>query len=215
MMKNCPDSYIGLSLILSMLYRALHQAPSDDFIRALYGNDVIEDWPLEVNNPALQQGLSLLASPADISLIQFDFAALFVGPNALRAAPWASVYLNEEQATFGAQTLAIRKVYNQFGLELQTGQHEPDDHIGIIFGFISYLCELIAEQQVNGQPTEESTLAVFLTEHVLTWAPRMLDTMRAAAESPFYQGIALVAQGTLRQLADLVNAQYQSVPLYR
>ncbi|MDR9827268.1 molecular chaperone TorD family protein [Vibrio sp. FNV 38] len=215
MLKQNSETFIGITLVSQLLYRLLHQAPTNEFLSLLYDEQLFSDWPLELNNNTLQQGLSLLAERPNLSAINNDFAALFIGPNKLKAAPWASVYLNEEQITFGEQTLAIREFYTQFGVAIDTGEREPEDHIGLIFSFIAHLCELTAQQFDTNENTQVCPITTFLTDHVLTWAPRMLQTMKQNADTPYYQGIALVAEGTLRQLAQLVNAQYLIVTLHR
>ncbi|MCQ1059332.1 molecular chaperone TorD family protein [Photobacterium sp. ZSDE20] len=215
MLEKNSQTFIGLSLVSRFLYRSLHQAPTQEFLNSIYDDKIVNDWPVEVTNSTLSDGISLITSKAQLTDINADFANLFVGPNTLGAAPWASVYLNEEQTTFGIQTLDIRFFYAQFGVEVDTGEREPDDHIGLIFSFIAHLCECIAEQLESDETLEVIPLTTFLSEHVLTWAPRMLQLMSKNAETEFYQGIALIAEGTLRQLAQLAQAKYLIVPLYR
>ncbi|MGR5117217.1 TorD/DmsD family molecular chaperone [Vibrio astriarenae] len=215
MLKQDSQTFYGLSLVCRLLYRALHQSPDDEFINAIYSEELFRDWPVAVTNETLQEGLDLIAQRPALQEATDDFADLFIGPNKLAAAPWASVYLTEEQTTFGPQTLAIRDFYAQFGVEIQTGEREPDDHIGLIFSFMAHLCELTAQQFELDQNTQVCPITRFLSEHVLTWAPRMLQTMKKNATTPFYQGIAMVAEGTLRQLAQLTTAQYKIVTLYR
>ena len=207
----------GLTLVSRFFYQAFHQAPSTDFIHAIYQESLIEQWPLDVNNDALAQGLALLKQQPDMAAINQDFADLFIGPNALKAAPWASVYLTEEQTLFGAPTAAIKQFYLQFGVEIDTGEHEPDDHIGLIFSFIAHLCEMALQQDIaDDQPSPLlCALEKFLAEHVLTWAPRMLHIMRDESTTDFYKGMSLAAEGTLRQLAQLTKADYRIVRLYR
>lgn len=215
MLEQTSDTYIGLSLVSRLLYRALHIAPDEQFLSDLYKESLFSDWPVELTDPNLISGLALLEEAPLLSRAKSDFADLFIGPGKLGAAPWASVYLTEEQITFGEQTLAIRRVYSQFGVEINTGEREPDDHIGLIFSFIAHLCELAAQQLQENQNSPTHALRSLLTDHVLTWAPTMLQAMHNNASTNFYRGIALVAEGTLRQLAKLVKAQYLIVPLYR
>jgi TorA maturation chaperone TorD len=40
---------------------------------------------------------------------EYDFNALFVGPQTLKAAPYASVYLEEDASVMGKSTLSIRE----------------------------------------------------------------------------------------------------------
>ncbi|KXF82275.1 TorD/DmsD family molecular chaperone [Enterovibrio coralii] len=207
----------SLTIASHFLYRALHQAPDAEFVNALYDDALFDEWPVEQANDNVSQGLALLKARPDLRNISRDYAQLFVGPNTLTAAPWGSVYLTEEQITCGDSTLAIRAFYESHGIAIDTGEREPEDHIGLIFSFITYLTDTALDAQVVEAAHNESleALKVFLTDHVLTWAPRFFHTMREGAETPFYQGISYLAEGTLEQLAKLVGAQYKIVSLYR
>ncbi|MBY5946167.1 molecular chaperone [Photobacterium rosenbergii] len=207
----------GLSLVSRFLYQALHQSPTAEFIDAIYQNDLIGQWPLDADNDSVEKGLDLLGNKPELKPLTDDFQALFIGPDVLRAAPWASVYLTEEQTIFGQPTLAIKAFYSQFGIEIDTGEREPEDHIGLIFTFLAHLTEMALQQEVDENKPSPILCALekFLSEHVLTWAPRMLHIMREQAETDFYRGISFAAEGTLRQFAQLVKADYRIVKLYR
>ncbi|MEZ9653093.1 molecular chaperone [Vibrio splendidus] len=215
MLKQNAQTLFGLSLVCRFLYSALHQAPNAEMLSAIYDDQLVNDWPIEMTHPLLTGGISLLQNKPVLNDLNIDFAELFIGPNQLKAAPWASVYLNEEQTTFGEQTLAIRSFYSQFGIEIDTGEREPDDHIGLIFSFLAHLCSLTADAMEQDDKSTVCPITRFLEEHVLTWAPRMLQLMKANASSDFYRGIAMIAEGTLHQLALLVNAKFLIVPLHR
>ena len=215
MLEHNSTTFIGLSLVCQLLYRTFHQAPNDELLSIIYDEELAADWAVEITNDKLKQGLALLTNKPRLEEVTQDFSTLFIGPNKLKAAPWGSVYLTEEQNTFGKQTLAIRQYYANFGLAIDTGEHEPDDHIGLIFSFVAHCCELNTQELESNGRVNDLAIRDFLTQHVLTWAPRMLQTMYKNAETPFYQGMALVAEGTLQQLAELVKAQYLIVNLYR
>ncbi|MGF1684141.1 molecular chaperone TorD family protein [Photobacterium makurazakiensis] len=207
----------GLSLVSRFFYQAFHQAPTAEFVDAIYQESLIEQWPLDADNDSLAQGLELLKQQPDIKSLSVDFQTLFIGPDALKAAPWASVYLTEEQTIFGQPTLDIKAFYAQFGIEIDTGEREPEDHIGLIFTFLAHLSEMALQQDLDEDKPSPLLCALekFLTEHVLTWAPRMLHIMRDEAETDFYKGISFAAEGTLRQFAQLVKADYRIVRLHR
>ncbi|OEE82928.1 cytoplasmic chaperone TorD family protein [Enterovibrio norvegicus FF-162] len=211
------ETLASLTIASHFFYRALHQAPDAHFINALYDEPMFDEWPLDMANAKVEQGLALLKQRPNLHAASRDYAQLFVGPNTLTAAPWGSVYLTEEQTTCGATTLAIRAFYAEHGIAIDTGEREPEDHIGLVFSFITYLLETAFNAQVVEAAHNESlaSLKAFLSDHVLTWAPRFFAIMREGAQTEFYQGISYLAEGTLEQLASQVNAQYNSVNLYR
>lgn len=217
------ETLAGLNIACHFFYQAFHHAPTEDFIATLGNEALMEHWPLEANSSKTTEALALInQSVADarenkISPLAQDYAALFVGPDKLKAAPWGSVYLTEEQTTCGESTLAIKAFYREFGVEIDTGENEPEDHIGLIFAFLAHLTDQAlntTEKKEEVQPWLCATGA-FLTDHVLTWAPRFLNTMKENAETEFYQGISLLAEDTLEQLAKMVDADYKIVRLYR
>ncbi|EHN8455347.1 molecular chaperone TorD family protein, partial [Salmonella enterica subsp. enterica serovar Enteritidis] len=60
---------------------------------------------------------------------EYDFNALFVGPGKLLAAPFASVYLEDDALVMGKATLEIREFMAALGLSVNQESNIPDDHI--------------------------------------------------------------------------------------
>ncbi|RYJ18300.1 Tat proofreading chaperone DmsD [Rahnella variigena] len=128
------------------------------------------------------------------------YQRLFVGPYALPAPPWGSVYLDKESVVFGDSTLALRQWMRENGIEPHLKQAEPEDHIGLLLMMSAWLAE-----------NSPALLNEFLTMHLLPWAGRYLELLRQKAEHPFYVGVALLAESTLcgwiqQQGLDVVTA---------
>ena len=85
-----------------------------------------------------------------------------------------------------------------------------------MFAFLAHLSGQALEQgnEESAQPWQ-CAMRSFLTDHVLTWAPRFLEIMRENAKTDYYKGISVLAEGTLKQCATLVGADYKTVRLYR
>lgn len=75
---------------------------------------------------------------------EYDFNALFVGPQTLKAAPFASVYLEEDALVMGKSTLSIREFMANIGLSINHKNNIPDDHI-------SYVLELAVLLSANAR----------------------------------------------------------------
>lgn len=203
-----------------LFYQGLHQTPADDFFHHLKEVPFTELWG-NSSNSSIQEGIELITSElqslTDLTPIKQDFAALFIGPDKLRAAPWGSVYLTEEQTLCGDSTLAVKAFYRECGLEIDTGAHEPEDHLGLMFAFMADRMArmhdaLEAEESID---TDMDMLRSFLTDHVLTWAPRFLEILHDNAETAFYQGLSLLIEGNLQLMASFTGAEYKIVRLYR
>ncbi|MGI9274979.1 MAG: TorD/DmsD family molecular chaperone [Endozoicomonas sp.] len=218
-----PQLLAGLDIACRFFYQAFHHAPIQPFLQLMKDEQLLEDWPLPTESDKVSEGIKLLMSCLEqgaepsINAMTEDFADLFIGPNALKAAPWASVYLSEEQTTCGEATLGIKAFYREFGVEIDTGENEPEDHIGLIFAFLAHLTGQALENIEREEAAQPWLCASrsFLTDHVLTWVPRFLEILREQAQTDFYRGISLLAEGTLQQFAELVDAEYKIVRLYR
>ncbi|MCA2000862.1 MAG: molecular chaperone TorD family protein [Chloroflexi bacterium] len=66
----------------------------------------------------------------DWAAVEFSFNRLFVGPRALLAPPYASIYLEGHEAKLmGESTLQVRQLYEMLGLASPWKNKIPDDHI--------------------------------------------------------------------------------------
>lgn len=148
------------------------------------------DWPFVADDEArkalalMQQGL---AAGADDEALMWEYRRLFVGPGHLPAPPWGSVYTDHECVIFGESTLALRAWMRAQGIQRESDERTPEDHIGLLLALAAYLA---AERPELVDP--------FLAEHVLTWAPHYLEQLEQAAEHPFYQGLARLTRASLQ-----------------
>ncbi len=206
------------SIVLSsrVLWHLWHQTPRLEVLAELAA--FLQEWPLGEEREDVQAGLALMTSGLneEFPTLAVDYADLFVGPNALKAAPWGSVYLTEEQTTFGESTLAVRAFYRQYGMEIETGEREPDDHIGLMFAFLAWLGDQGLEQEET-EPLQPyfCSLQSFLSEHMLPWAPRLCELVEQEATTDFYKGLGKLTAGVLVALAEITGAEPKLARLYR
>lgn len=156
-----------------------------------------EDWPY--GSQEQRQHCAGLMMRASEEPLHIAWQRLFIGPNALPAPPWGSVYLDRESVLFGESTLTLRRWMQRNQICGQTEGREPEDHFGLLLLLIAWL----AESQLQ-------RVAELLEEHLLPWSSRYLILMIQKAEHPFYQGIAELALLTLnawRVQLDLTPAE--------
>ncbi len=115
------------------------------------------------------------------------FQRLFVGPYALPAPPWGSVWLDRENVLFGDSTLVLRQWMREKGIAFEAQQNEPEDHFGTLLMLAAWLKE-------NNRDEEWQQL---LGWHLLPWSGRFLEEFIAHAEHPFYRSLGELAQQTL------------------
>lgn len=147
------------------------------------------EWPF-VDEATAADALALmregLAAGADNENLVWEYRRLFVGPGHLPAPPWGSVYTDRECVVFGEATLALRAWMRRVGVARTTDERTPEDHIGLMLALLSYLAE-----------ERPDLVDEYLRDHLLTWALHYLEALEAAADHPFYQGLAALTRSTL------------------
>ena len=101
--------------------------------------EVIRDFFMANNARELERAYQDLydysqgTAPAvvDWQEVEFAFNRLFVGPAALEAPPYSSVYLDGESLVMGKTMLDVREMYGALGLESPWKNSLPDDHISL------------------------------------------------------------------------------------
>lgn len=111
--------------------------------------------------------------------VEFIFNRLFVGPSALEAPPFASVYLDTEPLVMSKTTLQVRKMYASIGLESPWKNKLPDDHISL---------ELDAALAMNhvaqkSTLTEMNDLRIRFIAHMDAWVSLFIDRIYKAPSS--------------------------------
>ncbi len=170
----------------ALLYYPPLSPQNAGLLEALAGSGWELEWPAV---PELYAAAALirtgLAAPW-FDALEETWQRLFIGPHALAAPPWGSVYLDREGVVFGESTVALRRWLGQQGIAPQRQNREPEDHIGLLLMLAAWLAE-----------NNEAPLDDLLEQHILPWSGRYLTLLAQGADHPFYQGIAQLAQATL------------------
>ena len=112
--------------------------------------------------------------------LEFAFNRLFVGPKALFAPPYASVYLEPDPQLMGRTTLKMREFYQLLTLASPQRQQLPEDHLGLELD--AYRQLQIASTQVNSP--ELLMLLGYLCNHLSQWVPHFVARVHRAAGTP-------------------------------
>lgn len=159
-----------------------------------------QQWPYPVAAP-LASGF---AASVEESLPE-AWQRLFIGPWALPAPPWGSVWLDKESVLFGESTLALREWMRANGIALDANRNEPEDHFGTLLQLAAWLCET----------EQEALFGQLLAWHLLPWSGRFLSVFVERAAHPFYQALGQLAQATLAQWQENLPIAVAEKPLYR
>ncbi|MEQ4874554.1 Tat proofreading chaperone DmsD [Klebsiella oxytoca] len=165
-------------------------------VAALRDGSWRSQWPYAVTD-----GLAALFAREDDE----PLPELFIGPWALPAPPWGSVWLDKESVLFGDSTLALREWMRATGIALSEQRSEPEDHFGTLLLLAAWLCESAQDEAFNQ----------LLAWHLLPWSGRFLSVFVAEANQPFYQALGQLAQETLAQWQARLPCAVAEKPLYR
>src|SRR5471032_793482 len=191
-------------IVGSLLYFPPNSVQALPLIHWLQSNQWMQEWPYGEPED-LQPIATLLAQFTTHEEPDAEaFQRLFVGPYALPAPPWGSVYLDKESVLFGDSTLKLREWMRQHGVEPHLDEAEPEDDMGLMLMMASWLAENDARH-----------LDTFLAEHLLPWSSRYLALLEQGAVHPFYQAVARLAQITLEGWQSFCSLAVVERELYR
>ena len=81
-----------------------------------------------------------------------DYARLFLGPSHPIAAPYGSVWLEDQKTLMGDSTMAVQELYHEGGFEIDEDFRELPDHIAAELEFLYLLIYRENEGHRNGEP---------------------------------------------------------------
>ncbi|HBQ67808.1 Tat proofreading chaperone DmsD [Leclercia adecarboxylata] len=186
----------------ALFYFAPDSEQAAPLVAALTGGDWQQDWPLPSGQ--LAPVAEILRQPSDEALPD-AWQRLFIGPWALPAPPWGSVWLDRESVLFGDSTLALRQWMRDNGIAFEMAQNEPEDHFGTLLLLAAWLAE-------TGRDAERDQL---LAWHLLPWSTRFLTLFVENAGHPFYRALGQLAQLTLAEWQSTLLIPVAEKPLYR
>lgn len=137
----------------------------------------------------------LAASPLfgeRVGALQREWLRLFAGVGTPEASCLESFYVEPNRHMFGKSTLAVREAYRAHGLQIERLHSEPDDHLGLMLGFVSHLVGEELEALERGDtPAAEAAARdqeQFLVEHVLPWLAVWRYLVASHGTSEYYLG---------------------------
>lgn len=181
-------------------------APTYEMLAALDVDEAAREWPL-VDDDVARGALALMTGEIAEGVgddVVWEYRRLFVGPGPKAAPPWGSVYTDRECVVFGEATLALRQWMRENGISRPGDGTEPEDHIGLMLLLLAWVARNRAD-----------LLDDYAAAHLLTWAPHFLEEMEAAAASPFFEGLAVLARASLAGVASARGLAVETPRFYR
>jgi len=211
---------LGESLLFGLLGKLLYSNPARDWLEAVAADDLFDESPFAGAQDSTQRGLSLLAgwsaqvaqdglSDAALNDLKVDYARLFVGQRRMMVPAWESVYFSQERLTFQEETIQVRRWFERFGVVPSVTGKEPEDHIAFELSFLAHLSEQsLAALEAGDDDALEALVEAqrsFLQSHLLRWGWKWAELAIGYAETDFYRGLALLVEGSLRELSQVYN----------
>lgn len=167
------------------------------FASAPYGMDdedfrdslkMIDTWLSEVD-PLVDAS----AFEERVAGLRREWFQLFLGPGTPSAPCWESFYREPNSHLFGERTLQVRAYYRRHGMQIENLRKEPDDHLGLMLGFVGYLVGAEADALFAKDTEKAAELAReqddFMAEHVLPWLPAWKYGVDKYATSDYFRGV--------------------------
>ncbi|QIZ76295.1 TorD/DmsD family molecular chaperone [Ferrimonas lipolytica] len=196
------------SAISGILHNLYFIKPTPEFLANFREPVFLNSWPtmgsVERHNLAIELIKRSLLTMSDKE-IERDYYSLFIGPGAMKAYPWGSVYTDKENLLFGATCVAYTRFLRSWQIEINLDKNQPYDHIGLMLGVIS---ELLNNNQLTA-------LDKLLSVHLLPWSNRLLECIDIHANSGFYRGMAMLTSELLNALARRRKLTPSRVEIYK
>ncbi|MEA3290773.1 MAG: molecular chaperone TorD family protein [Pseudomonadota bacterium] len=195
---------------------ALHdREPDRELIHALHAARFPENMGLQLASEAgiaacrrVAEGLALLPDPPDQEIVDWlavDYADIYLS-HALRASPFESVWLDEDQLLNQQPMFEIRKWYEHYGVATQNWRQRSDDHITIQLQFLALLLLPAPDEEESEAETRLADAARFMDEHLLRWLPDFALRVSERCGTVYFAGVALLSDAYLDQLRDHLAA---------
>lgn len=134
-----------------------------------------------------------------VAALKREWFRLFVGAGAPDAPCWESFYVEPNSQLFGTCTLDVRAAYRRHGLQIERLHSEPDDHLGLMLGFLAHLAGAEADAlAVGDQDAARAACAEqeeFLAGHVLPWLAVWRYAVDKHATSDYFRGASELVFG--------------------
>ncbi|WP_101721456.1 TorD/DmsD family molecular chaperone [Eggerthella timonensis] len=179
--------------------RLLYCEPDDAEVAGQVEQRMFAEAPFGMDDAHVRAGLTAMDAWCDepfdeerLAALKREWFRLFVGAGTPDAPSWESFYVDPNSQLFSKHTLEVRAWYQRYGLKIERLHAEPDDHLGLMLGFVGHLIGLEAEARAENDERRAAELAhdqeAFLVEHVLPWLAAWRYSVNERAASNYFRG---------------------------
>lgn len=140
------------------------------------------------------EGMAGALSQAAEEELAVAHAKLFVGPFALRAPPYGSLYLESQKRLMGDSTMEVLNMYRKAGLALSGDFKDAPDHIAAELEFMYFLiAKELQALRIDDRVDAIGYLKIqqeFHEKYLRPWMEPFCERIRTSAEHEFYRLLA-------------------------
>lgn len=175
------------------LWRAFAAEPDETLLDVACGEHAQQACALAGEEAAhLQSDIApaamALREAGGLEALRTAYTRLFVGPAALPAPPWESVYTSGENLIFQKSTLDVRAAFRAAGYQAAGYLREADDHLATELDFMAVLAESASQAFERGDVVDTRALlktqSEFLDQHLGVWTGAFADRLAQHASTP-------------------------------
>ncbi|MBQ4470685.1 MAG: molecular chaperone TorD family protein [Synergistaceae bacterium] len=190
-----------------VLKQIFYVEPAKSLLQTLRDNEIFDSFPFREEGNLIDTGIKIInqfftdkqnKDDEMTSEVRWDFTQLFVGPYALPAPPWESVYRSNEHLLYQDTAFEVRKEYLKYNFIPKNYPHEADDHIGFELDFMLQLALNSSEDALKDSKK-------FLDEHLTQWIADFSRDVQKHALTEFYRGAAIILKGFIAEDLKLLN----------
>ena len=130
-----------------------------------------------------------------LTAAQLAYTRLFIGSMRMEAPPYASYYLEKEHTLFGRAAVEVEAIYRQFGIELDSKEIAPPDHLRFLLAFLSILAK---RHEDTGEGAFAEAYADFCEDYLFTWIDDCKKLVNRNAEEPYYPALIALIVAVLK-----------------
>lgn len=210
------DQLAAAEACFAQASRLLYSEPDADEVASQVQERLFEAAPYGMENAHVRRGLTLMDTWCDkaaqlldegasdafdkcVRALKREWFRLFVGAGTPDAPCWESFYIEPNSQMFGKCTLDVRAAYRRHGLQIERLHAEPDDHLGLMLGFLAHMCGQEADALVAGDGDAACAASAeqeaFLVGHILPWLAVWHYAVDKHAASDYFRGAGVFVFG--------------------
>lgn len=207
---SVPERLAARAYLYALFQRLFAEEPNESFVQAVDAELAREAFVLMGGTACDAEAFGeALAGLEDVPARRIDYARLFVGPGALPAPPWESVWKLKDGSLFTRITLEVRAAYRAQGFIPERYPQVSDDHLALELDFLAQLAQGMqkAWEEGDGEALERvrRASASFLEEHLGAWIGPFSANLASASSDSHAADLANACQGPYATAARLLE----------